>query len=653
MNDPTLARSRSRSPQRHTLFFAIVLCAAAILRLVNLNFHSLDLDESMSVWLAQRTTGELLSNVLSLGLDPHPPGYYLLLKMWMALFGSGEFSVRLLSALFGIAFVALVYLVGKQLFDPWVGLIAAALATLNPLLVWLSQEVRMYMPVATLALASLYCLIRAVDDDLEASPWGWWVGYGVLALVACYCHLFAALLLPVAAGYVFIRGWHRRALWGVGALIIGAVGLAYMPFAWNAWKAGLVAPDVNVYPMLKFKEQLYELVLAFTARFVRDPPKWLVVPMLVLAAFALAGSWPVVWRAEKQERRFGASLLLLWLLIPLAAFLWITAKRPVFNPKYLVVILPAFWLAIAAGMMRLKRWRTGSISLALIAALVLGGIGWKTVWNVKALREDWRTAADYVTQRATAEDKVFVHLHYAHVPFEYYYEGLAQVVAPLGSRPPPQEDLDELLAPYGGANVLWLVQAQEHNTDPKHIVERWFFDRGPIVTEQYPVGMSIKAYALRYRLGRVPDTAIPTSIGFGQRLRLAGYELDRSQLSPYSDRLHPPSNWIHLTLYWQVDWPLEDKLSVVVEMTDDSGGVWGGKLDQPRNVVNYYRPEQWQPGEIIRDDYDINLNPITPTGMYHIRVGVKTPEQEMFWPVSGAAQQQERAILTDVHIEND
>ena len=82
-------------------------------------------------------------------------------------------------------------------------------------------------------------------------------------------------------------------------------------------------------------------------------------------------------------------------------------------------------------------------------------------------------------------------------------------------------------------------------------------------------------------------------------------------------------------------------------------GIWGGKLDQPRNVVNYYRPVQWQPGEIIRDDYDINLNPVTPTGMYHIRIGVKTPEQDMFWPASGAALQQERAILTDVYIEND
>ena len=631
-----------------TLAWVIVFLAAAILRLTNLNFHSLDLDETMSVWLAQRPAPELVENIFSLGLDPHPPGYYLLLKVWMAALGSGEFSVRLLSALFGIAFVVLVYLVGKRLFDRWTGLLAAGLVAFSPQLIWLSQEVRMYMPVATLTLAGVYCLLRALAQE----HWGWWLGYGVLALAACYVHLFAALLLPVAGLYILIAGWKRRTLWIAGAVTIALVGLAYLPFAWNAWRAGQIAPDVNVYPMLKFNDQLYELMLAFTARFIPDPPRWLAAPMLALAALIPLGLWPVAPRGEKHARHLERVFLGLYLTLPLAAFFWITAKRPVFNPKYLVVILAAFWLAISAGLARLKQKSVWLALIALLPALLLMGLGWKHVWNTDNLREDWRTAANYVAQRAAQDDLVFVHLHYAHVPFEYYYDGPAQVVAPLGSRPPAPEDLNELLAPYGGASVLWLVQAQEHNTDPRHVVERWFFDRGPIVTEQYPVGMSIKAYALRYRLGGVPDTALPAEIGFGTRLRLAGYALDQTRLPPRSDRLHPPSNWIHLTLYWQVDLPLEDELVTVVEMTDDRGGVWGGKLEQPRNVVHYYRPQQWQPGEIIRDDYEINLNPATPAGMYHIRVGVKTPALDMFWPVSGAAVQQERAILTDVYIEN-
>jgi hypothetical protein len=109
---------------------------------------------------------------------------------------------------------------------------------------------------------------------------------------------------------------------------------------------------------------------------------------------------------------------------------------------------------------------------------------------------------------------------------------------------------------------------------------------------------------------------------------------------------------IHVTLYWQIDQPLDGSFATTVEMTDDKGGVWGGKLDQPRNVLKYYQPILWQPGQVIRDDYDINLNPITPTGVYHIRIGVKGVDDGLFWPVSGAAASEQRAILTDVRIEN-
>jgi hypothetical protein len=195
------------------------------------------------------------------------------------------------------------------------------------------------------------------------------------------------------------------------------------------------------------------------------------------------------------------------------------------------------------------------------------------------------------------------------------------------------------------------VQSQEHNTDPRHVVEAWFAERGPMVTEQYPVGMSIKAFAMRYRLPDAPQRALSTRIGFGSHLTLVGYEIDQSHLRPDSERLHPPSNWIHLTLYWQAGESLKTAFDTVVEMTGDDGGVWGGKLEQPRSALRFYPPAQWQPGDVVRDDYDLNLNPLTPDGTYHIRIGVRS-EDGTFWDPSGAADSEGRAVLTDVQIEN-
>jgi hypothetical protein len=182
-------------------------------------------------------------------------------------------------------------------------------------------------------------------------------------------------------------------------------------------------------------------------------------------------------------------------------------------------------------------------------------------------------------------------------------------------------------------------------------VEAWFAERGPIVTEQYPVGMSIKAFAMKYRLSGLPGRALPTHVRFGSRLSLIGFEMDQWHLRPDSERLHPPSNWIHLTLYWQVGEPLGEGFDTAVEMTDDSGGVWGGKLQQAHNVLRFYPPTEWRPGEVIRDDYDLNLNPATPDGTYHIRVGVRTGG-EVLWAIDGASESDGRAVLTDVRIEN-
>ncbi|MBN1640642.1 MAG: glycosyltransferase family 39 protein [Anaerolineae bacterium] len=623
-----------------------VLALGAGLRLANLNYHSLDLDESYSVWLSKKPLLELIRNTLNLSWDPHPPGYYVLLKGWTMLLGSGERSVRLLSALLGTATVGLIYMVGRRLYGPWTGLVAEGLSAANPLMVWVSQETRMYAAVAALGLASIYCLLRAVDDR----RWGWWVGYVALALSAAYCHLFAALLLPVGALYLVVRSWKQRRLWLWGAIAVGIVALGYLPYARNAWEAGKVAPEINVYPRFDLPEQLYALAESFTLRAMpQQTPSWVWVPLLlVLLAIPVA-----LWPRGKARARAGApgSLLFAWLVLPVLAFLWINARRPAFNAKYLMPVVPAFWIAVAAGIVRVAGGRRWMVAPLVAPALVLAGMGWRYVWSTEALREDWRTGAQYVAQRATEQDQVFVHLHYARTPFEYYYRGAAPVAAPLGSRPSAPEDLDVLLQPYAGADVLWLVQSQEHNTDPQHVVEAWFAARGPVVTEQYPVGMSIVAFALRYRLDSLPAAAHAARIGYGSRLRLVGYALDQTRLRPDSHRLHPPSNWIHVTLYWQVDQPLVDAFETVVEMTDDQGGVWGGKLDQPRGTLAFYPPVQWTPGTLIRDDYDINLNPATPSGAYHIRVGVRGAADDAYWPVSGAATSDGRAILTDVQIE--
>ena len=63
------------------------------------------------------------------------------------------------SAIFGIATIPLTYIVGKKLYDKNVGIIAALLVTVSPLMVYYSIEIRMYAAVVFFAVLSMNYLL--------------------------------------------------------------------------------------------------------------------------------------------------------------------------------------------------------------------------------------------------------------------------------------------------------------------------------------------------------------------------------------------------------------------------------------------------------------------------------------------------------------
>src|SRR5438270_6874172 len=122
------AANRLNMPRRAQLLLVPVLAAAATLRFYRIDAQSLWSDEGSSVAQALRDLPAIAANA---ALDIHPPLYYILLHFWVIPFGSGEVAVRSLSALLGVALVALCYLLGAQVSGWRVGLVAASLAALN------------------------------------------------------------------------------------------------------------------------------------------------------------------------------------------------------------------------------------------------------------------------------------------------------------------------------------------------------------------------------------------------------------------------------------------------------------------------------------------------------------------------------------------
>lgn len=194
-----------------------LMLVAAVLRFATLTSQSYWLDESQAVHELRLPFGAMLHAWST--TEWNGPLYLLIAWPWAKLLGTGEFALRSLSALAGVAVVPLLYLSGRDLVSRRAGLVAGALAAANPFLIWYSQEAREYMLLVALCSASLWCFARA-----RRAPTGWalawWAVVSALALLTQY---FAGFLVA-AEGLVLVYRCRSRA--SVAALVAMAVVLA-------------------------------------------------------------------------------------------------------------------------------------------------------------------------------------------------------------------------------------------------------------------------------------------------------------------------------------------------------------------------------------------------------------------------------------------
>jgi len=137
---------------------AVIFVAAFFIRFLSLD-QSLWLDEAVTA-TAVTTNSFVTLFTQFLRYDFHPPFYYLLMKFVTLFLGSSEVVLRLPSVLFSLATGYVVYKIVKELKNESAGMWASVFFLFNPLIVYYSQEARMYMMATFFLTASLYYYLR-------------------------------------------------------------------------------------------------------------------------------------------------------------------------------------------------------------------------------------------------------------------------------------------------------------------------------------------------------------------------------------------------------------------------------------------------------------------------------------------------------------
>jgi predicted membrane-bound mannosyltransferase len=372
-------------PRRPTLFAVAALTAfGAALRFATLDVQSLSGDEGVTSALLRMPIGEMLSTLPD--TESTPPLYYSLAWLWTQVFGHGEVGMRSLSALAGTAAIPAVFAAGRALASARVGVVAAGLAAVSPLLVWYSQEARAYSLLVLLAALSLWLLARSLEEP-RARRLAEWAAVCGLALAT---HYYAGFLVLGEAAWLVSRVRPR-----LPALLacagIAAVALALLPLALDQRSTGNFTRFIEEIDLSQRVKEVPKKFLVGEQGTPGDYGQPAEALKLVAAALALLAAGLLLARARGRARAGGFAAAAVGLVaagFPLAMAL--------FGFDYFAAyLLIAAWvpLAVAAAAGLAAAGRAGlaaaaALGLAMLAVTISVPAG-------DALRRpDFRAAAD-------------------------------------------------------------------------------------------------------------------------------------------------------------------------------------------------------------------------------------------------------------------
>jgi 4-amino-4-deoxy-L-arabinose transferase-like glycosyltransferase len=202
-----------------------LLALAVAIRFSTLGLQSFWYDEAFTpVHVLRASLSATLHNVVH--TENTPPLWYIVAWVWSRAFGTGAIALRSISAVAGVATVAVCWSIGSELAGRRAAIVLAGLVAVNPLFVWYSQEARAYALFVALSALSFLLFLRADREPSSRRLAGW----ALTSALALLTHYFAAFLIAPEAVWLLRRrgpASRTRALAAVGAVAV--VGLSLIP----------------------------------------------------------------------------------------------------------------------------------------------------------------------------------------------------------------------------------------------------------------------------------------------------------------------------------------------------------------------------------------------------------------------------------------
>jgi 4-amino-4-deoxy-L-arabinose transferase-like glycosyltransferase len=149
--------------------------------------------------------------------------YSILAHLSVTAFGHTSWALRLPAAVFGVASIWALYLLGREVAGRTEGLLAAGLLTFSYTHVWFSQNARGYSALLCFTILSSWLLLRALRLGGRQA----WLWYSIAAALGVYAHITMAFVVIGQFGVYVAASLRRRdTRWWEGLFVgFGMAGL--------------------------------------------------------------------------------------------------------------------------------------------------------------------------------------------------------------------------------------------------------------------------------------------------------------------------------------------------------------------------------------------------------------------------------------------
>lgn len=389
-SDPSNLTDRYRNgfPDYVLLFSLVGL--GLVLRTIGLGWESIWYDEACSLEMAAASFRELVTgDKLDVG---NPCGYFILLRCWCLAFGFTIESARAFSGITDIGSIVMTWMLSMAITkDRRIATTATLLVAINPALIFLAREARVFGLLSTLITATAWLTERILRDSKRRD----WIALAACCVVLPHLHYYTlfvlvSLWIPLVLGRPDGR-WKRFG----GYVVIGVISAAcFLPWSPNFFhQLTLWTAPYNPW----MKHAAYFPVFVFAGRTLI----WKQDGLLMMALAQIVVISGIYAPASLSLRRFASTLR-----VPLgiaSGVILLAAVLSVFydsllNSRYLSPIIPALLVAWSVAIWNIPdrlRWlRVVAIGLSvIIAAASLG-----RMFQINH-KHDWRAIATMIAER--------------------------------------------------------------------------------------------------------------------------------------------------------------------------------------------------------------------------------------------------------------